>query len=84
VVVERLRAWLAAAEDAPKEWKTAAPMISSLMYMTAAELQQVGDELVEILSRFDDRVDPEQRPEGALPVQLTAFGYPVPPTSSGN
>jgi predicted ArsR family transcriptional regulator len=82
--VERWRAWLAASADYSEEWQKAALTISSMIYLTAAELQQLADELVEILSRFTERVDPELRPEGTLPVQLTAFGHPLPQTPSGN
>ena len=82
--VERWRAWLAAADSYSEEWQKAAPTISSMTYLTSAELQQITDELVELLSRFTERLDPEQRPKGTLPVQLTAFGYPLPPTQSGN
>ena len=42
------------------------------------------DEIIEIFRRYDDRSDREQRPEGAMPINLTAFGHPLPLTDSGN
>jgi DNA-binding transcriptional ArsR family regulator len=82
--IERWRAWLASSSDYTEDWQKAAPTISSMIYLTASELQQISDELVEILSRFPERVDAEQRPEDTLPVQLTVFGHPLPTTPSGN
>jgi DNA-binding transcriptional ArsR family regulator len=82
--VARWRAWLAASDDYSEEWQKAAPTISSMIYLTAAELQQLADELVELLSRFAERIDPGRRPDDALPVELTAFGHPLPQTPSGN
>jgi DNA-binding transcriptional ArsR family regulator len=82
--VERWRAWLAASDDYSEDWQKAALTISSMIYLTAAELQQLADELVAGFSRFAERVDPERRPVDALPVELTAFAHPLPPTPSGN
>jgi DNA-binding transcriptional ArsR family regulator len=82
--LERWRAWLAASDDYSEDWQKAAPTISSMIYLTAPELQQLADQLVELLSSFADRIDPALRPEDALPVELTAFGHPLPQTPSGN
>lgn len=81
---EKQRQWVAARPGYDAEWRSAAFLQSSLVYLTAGELAQLGDELVELLSRYSDRAETGNRPADALPVTLTAFGHPLPPTASGN
>ena len=58
---------------------------SSITYLTAAELEAVGEEIVAIIDRYSDRVpDRSKRPDGALPVALVATGHPIEPTPAGN
>jgi hypothetical protein len=59
-------------------------MFSSTPYITAAELEEVADEVHAIYTRYRDRTAKEKRPAGALPVRLYAHGHPLPPTRSGN
>ena len=60
------------------EWEGAAGSSLTLTFLTPAELQTVRDEISEILLRHWDerRVDPAQRPAGALPVEIVGFAYP--------
>ena len=53
-------------------------------YLTPGELAALAEEVVELFLRHTDRVKKRNRPEGALPVRLTAFGNPLPPTAAGN
>jgi DNA-binding transcriptional ArsR family regulator len=78
------REWLAIHHTYSQEWQDAAFLINSITYLTAQELADLSNEVSEIYARYHERVDNGQRPEGALPVQLTAFGHPLPPTESGN
>ena len=56
-----------------------------MTYLTAAELDAVGDEILAIIDRYAERVtDRSMRPEGALPVALVATGHPIEPTPAGN
>jgi predicted ArsR family transcriptional regulator len=81
----RLREWWGRRASYSLAWRDAAFMSDSLGYLTAEEMAEVGDEISALFSRYRDRVvNKELRPDGAEPVQLAAFGYPIPPTASGN
>ena len=60
------------------EWEAAAGSSLTMTFLTPAELQTVRDEIGEIVLRHWDerRVDPAQRPAGALPVEIASFAYP--------
>ena len=57
---------------------------NTLTYLTPDELAALSEEIVEVFMRHTDRTDKRKRPEGALPVRLTAQGHPLPPTAAGN
>ena len=63
----------------PDEWVKAATNSQHLLYMTAAELRQLNDDVAELIdSRFGHRYfRPEDRPPGALPVEIHFTDYPV-------
>ena len=83
--LERREIWEATRSSYPKEWRDASFVLDSLTYLTADELQSVGEELMAILDRYADRVaDRAERPAGAKPVAIVATGHPVAPTPSGN
>jgi hypothetical protein len=60
------------------EWEGAAGSSHTLTFLTPAELQTVRDEIDAIVVRHVDerRLDPAQRPRGALPVEVVYFTYP--------
>ena len=60
------------------EWEDAAGSSQTLAFLTPEELRTVRDEINAVLGRHWDerRVDPAQRPAGALPVEIVAFAYP--------
>jgi DNA-binding transcriptional ArsR family regulator len=81
----QLRQWWARRSAYPYSWREAAFTSDSLGYLTAEEMAELGEEIVELFSRYRDRVlDKHLRPEGAQPVKLVAFGHPIPPTPTGN
>ncbi|MDE3131923.1 MAG: helix-turn-helix transcriptional regulator [Acidobacteriota bacterium] len=82
--VEMDRQWMATRSSYPTEWQNSAFLNNSIAYLTADELLAVCEEFVAIVVRYNERVDRRKRPEGTLPVHLTAFGHPLPPTESGN
>ncbi len=82
--VAQQRDWIADRLTYPREWQNSAFLSNSVDYLTPDELLAVGEELSAIFARYEDRVDKANRPEGALPVHLMAFGHPLPPTQSGN
>lgn len=74
-----MKARLRHVSQQPAEWTAASVMGASLMYVTAAELTQVKEDLVAVLSRFADRAaDPSSRPPGALAARVFVTAYPDP------
>jgi DNA-binding transcriptional ArsR family regulator len=82
--LERLRDWLARARTAEPVWREAAFISEALLYLTPAELEELGRGITELVFRYADRVDPARRPEGSAPVQAIATGFPLRPTATGN
>jgi len=81
----RLREWWGRRASYPFVWRDAAFASNSLAYLTAEEMAEVGEEIAALFGRYRDRVlNKKLRPAGSEPVQLIAFGHPVPPTPSGN
>ncbi len=83
-VLEQLREWWSSRLGYSMKWRRAAFMSDSVSYLTSEELDQLSEEIVELFSRFVDRLDKSKRPPGALPVHLYAHGHPLPPTADGN
>jgi DNA-binding transcriptional ArsR family regulator len=82
---DRRQTWEATSSSYPKAWRDAAFVFDSLTYLTAEELQSVGEEIMAVIDRYSDRVaDRTKRPAGANPVALVATGHPLAPTPSGN
>jgi DNA-binding transcriptional ArsR family regulator len=82
---DQLRRWLSDRHTYPEPWDKAGFASQGLSYLTPQEFEDLGNELTEVLLRFRDRtVDRAQRPADARPVQIVAFGHPVPPTATGN
>ncbi len=75
---ERIREWVRHESQAPAEWRRTAFRTGVLTWMTAAELDELGAELSQLMQRFVDRIeDPTRRPEGSAPVRLFTTGFPV-------
>lgn len=75
----RYRAWLETRALYPKRWRTAVGDSEYVFWVTPEEFQELGREIHELLvSRFFERhTEPAGRPEGALPVELLLFSYPM-------
>ncbi|MGH9074402.1 MAG: winged helix-turn-helix domain-containing protein [Acidimicrobiales bacterium] len=75
----RLQTWLETRSLYPQEWQKAAGQNESVIYLTAAELEELEEELVAILlPRYRERLtDPSLRPQGSLPVEILTFSYPI-------
>jgi DNA-binding transcriptional ArsR family regulator len=79
--LNRLEGWLRTRHSFPEEWRGAAGITQSLLYVTPAELDALRKELMELLLRHADRFrDRSRRPPDAVPVELIAFAYPLSPT----
>lgn len=76
--LRRMEASLAARQDYPAEWREATGSSQFLLYVTPEELRAIDAELVDLLTRHQDRLaDPARRPEGSLPIELLVFSYPL-------
>jgi len=64
----------AAAVDA----RTRVVAVSHVSYLTAEETIQLRDEMRRLLNRYEERLNPELRPAGALPVEWMLFAAPIP------
>jgi DNA-binding transcriptional ArsR family regulator len=84
-IYERTRNYLATIGSYPKAWQDASFLSSSLVYLTAEELEEIGEGMLELLTKYKERsADRSRRPKGARPVQLVTHGFPLPQTPSGN
>lgn len=73
----QLDAWFMARRAAAKEWREAAGVVQSLMWLTSDELAELQADLQALAVRHLDRLtDPSRRPEGASLVRLVAWGIP--------
>lgn len=80
----RYQTWRDTRHSYPEEWVRAATNAEYLIYLTAAELRQLNDDIGTLIeSRFGHRYfRPEDRPAGSLPVEILLIDYPVAPPSS--
>ncbi|MHB1432799.1 MAG: winged helix-turn-helix domain-containing protein [Streptosporangiaceae bacterium] len=82
VIAERyfaqVRRWLAARADEPAEWQQAAQLGDALLYLTAAELTELGDQVRALTDRFIGRLtDPGSRPPEARLVAYLHLAFPL-------
>lgn len=83
---QRRRAeWLATRHTFDQPWRNGAFHLENLSYLTAEELDAVGEEILTIIRRYAGRIaDLDARPEGSMPVAISAIGHPVPLTGRGH
>jgi DNA-binding transcriptional ArsR family regulator len=76
--LDSARAALADRDSWPADWHGELGEGEMVMYMTPAEARQFSDDLLALLSRYQDRLDhPERRPQDALPVEFLSLSYPL-------
>ncbi len=81
----RLREWWSQRRSYSTEWRQSAFTTDTITYLTADEIRQLGEDIVDLFGQYRSRVhDRSERPADALPVHLVAFGHPIPATPSGN
>jgi DNA-binding transcriptional ArsR family regulator len=82
---DRQQQWAATRSSFPPAWREASFATTALTYLTPAELHALGEEVVALVHRFQERItDPATRPADAGPVAISATGFPLPPTARGN
>lgn len=80
-----LFAYLRGRGNETAEWREAALSSENLLYLTAGELERFRDDFVALLMPYAERaLDLEQRPADARAVRILAYGFPLPPTATGN
>jgi predicted ArsR family transcriptional regulator len=82
---DRYQTWQNTKRAYRSEWREAAGESEYVMYLTAAELKQLREQVSELIyPRFAERfTDPSRRPAGAAPVEMVMFSYPLgPPTDN--
>jgi DNA-binding transcriptional ArsR family regulator len=74
---EEMMAWLEARADEPAEWQQAALFGDIWLYLTAAELTELGEQVDRLFDRYIDRLSrPELRPPGARLVSYIQVAAP--------
>lgn len=75
----RYRSWRATRSSWPLAWRRASIDAEFGFWLTAQELEQLGEELMErLLPLVRERLaDPAARPEGARPVEMLLLAYPL-------
>jgi DNA-binding transcriptional ArsR family regulator len=72
-----LRCWIEASPDEPEEWQQAAQFGDTALYLTAAELTDLGQRVRELVDVYVDRlVKPELRPPDARLVTFLRIAHP--------
>jgi predicted ArsR family transcriptional regulator len=71
--------WLDRRAGEEPEWVDAAALSDALVYMTAAELRQVEEEIRTLFDPYLKRFETSEPPaEGARPVSVIALAFPLP------
>jgi DNA-binding transcriptional ArsR family regulator len=73
--IGRIRAFERDRSRFPREVAEAASTRQSVAFATPAELAQLGEEILALMSRYVDRIDPEHRPPGAVPFEMVLFTH---------
>jgi len=81
---DALMRWLEAWPDEPAQWHEAALVSDQLLYLTAAELAELGSKIHELVDRYLDRMSkPELRPAGSRLIDFIQLGFPLVDRPSG-
>jgi len=84
-VLEGFLRWQQQRGDWPEEWLEGSGVSTMTVYLTAAELAELGAELDAVLRRYIDArpiADTASRPAGSVPVDLAYFAVPTSAPSS--
>jgi DNA-binding transcriptional ArsR family regulator len=81
VIVDRyyelLHDWIEVRPSEPPEWQQAEQFGDTLVYLTADELSQLGQEVTALVERYADRFEqPSARPPGARMVSYIHLAFP--------
>jgi DNA-binding transcriptional ArsR family regulator len=75
---ERMMRWLEARPGEPEQWQQAAHFGDTMLYLSAAELAELGEHVKALFDRYLDRnTSPELRPSDARLVSYLRLAFPV-------
>lgn len=75
--LEQTVRWVRRQSQEPPEWQRAAQFGDSLLHLTAAELQELGDKIQDLMRPYLDRLeDADARPAGSRPVTVLHLAFP--------
>ncbi|HEX5190802.1 MAG TPA: helix-turn-helix domain-containing protein [Streptosporangiaceae bacterium] len=82
VIAERyfewLRRWLDQRPSEPGEWQQADTFGDRLLYLTSAELDELGHRMRDLFDEYVDRTaQPELRPPGSRLISVLQFAFPM-------
>jgi DNA-binding transcriptional ArsR family regulator len=76
--LDRLQRWRRTRHLCPLELRQTAGFAETIWWVTPEELSAIDNRLNELLLLHEERSrDPQARPPGAIPVQFTAFRFPL-------
>ena len=81
---EQLQEWWRQHKDFGDAWFNAAFVQEHMTFLTSTELAEIGEQIAQLVDRYDNRSDPAERPSEALPVHVVAFAHPMPRTKAGD
>ena len=74
---EAVMGWVERKDEEPPEWQEAAQLNDVALYLTAAELEQLGRAIWGLFEPYLARAEqPESRPDGARPVTILNLAFP--------
>jgi predicted ArsR family transcriptional regulator len=77
-VYDEALAWLRRHGDLPRRWQRGAMLDEELLYLTADELSELSQNVIELLATYRRRTEaPEARPAGSRPVRALALLFPL-------
>jgi DNA-binding transcriptional ArsR family regulator len=79
-MVDRARSAFSTRATWPAEWQHSdlTGQSEMIVYATPDEANEIAAQAERIFLRFHDRLDhPEQRPDGAMPIEILVFAYPL-------
>jgi len=77
--VQRLRAWTAARQHYPEQWRSAASEMRLSVHMTVDELGALQKAIRDVLAPYVERETSTDRPAGALPISIGLHAVPMRP-----
>jgi len=77
--IDRLRSWHATRATYPPEWRAAASENHLVLQLSAAELEKVGEAMLEVLAPYARRQNDGTAPPDALPVAIMTHAVPLRP-----